>query len=47
LTVVANALRIGDHLLEYMDRGIQAALMPHLNGTIKKPAMPNILQCAK
>jgi choline dehydrogenase-like flavoprotein len=47
LTIVANALRVGDHLLKRLKCGIQPALMSHSNGAIRTPVMPDVLQCAE
>jgi hypothetical protein len=43
LTIVANALRVGDHLLERL--GAQAAEStspPRVNVTVKEPVVPGL-----
>jgi len=46
LTIIANALRVGDHLLERLGARTAAT---HLrgNGTLKAPAMPEMMELAK
>ena len=44
LTIVANALRVGDHLLERL--GAQGAAAKRMNGTLKQPLMPELAAIA-
>ena len=39
LTIVANALRVGDHLLQRLGAN-DTARMPRANGTLKNPIAP-------
>ena len=41
LTIVANALRVGDHLLERLGATDTAAMLRH-GATIKNPVMPEM-----
>ena len=47
LTIIANALRVGDHLLERL--GVRAGVTNQLrgNGTLKIPVMPEMMELAK
>jgi choline dehydrogenase-like flavoprotein len=43
LTIIANALRVGDHLLGRMGaRTAEAARTPRANGTLKTPVLPEM-----
>ncbi len=47
LTIVANALRVGDHLLERLgSRATEAARSPGANGTLKQPIVPEMAAIA-
>jgi choline dehydrogenase-like flavoprotein len=47
LTIVANALRVGDHLLERLGaRSAESASSPRSNGTLKQPVVPELTAIA-
>ncbi len=47
LTIVANALRVGDHLLERLGaRSAESANLPRSNGTVKQPIVPELTTIA-
>jgi len=45
LTIVANALRVGDHLLERL--GVQNLAKKHMSGILKTPIVPQMVEFAK
>jgi len=47
LTIVANALRVGDHLLERLGaRSAESSNSPRSNGTVKQPVVPELTAIA-